>query len=274
LKQGQEGDVGGLSGATGGSKLCAPGQWNKLKLTVVGDKAELEINGQPAWKAKGIESPSGYIALQSEVAGGGQYEFRSIRITELDYTSLFNGEDLSGWQGGGADAARCWEVKDGELLCSGKNGPWLRSDKEYGNFNLRLEYKLRPGGNSGVYVRVPQGGEHRGKSAGQEKAGVEVQILDDAAERYAKLEPYQFSGSVYAIAPAKHQVSRPAGRWNNLEIDCRGPRYRVIHNGVLIVDADAKEFPELKERLTQGHLGLQNHSEEVWFRNIRIGAAK
>ena len=71
------------------------------------------------------------------------------------------------------------------------------------------------------------------------------------------------------VIPAKY-VGREAGEWNSLEIDCLGARYRIIHNGVKIVEADVEEYPALKERLVKGFLGLQNHSEAVWYRNIRI----
>jgi hypothetical protein len=264
--------VGGLKGATGGSKLVRPGDWNHFKLTAIGNKAELEINGMPAWKAEGLEAPQGYIALQAEVPGGGQFEFRNLRVTELGYESLFNGKDLEGWEGASGEP-KCWAVRGGALLCTGEKGPWLRSKGQYGDFNLRLEYKLAAGGNSGVYLRVPKGGAHRGKDAGQKEAGVEIQLLDDSAKQYAKLQPYQFCGSIYAIAPSQDRVGREPGRWNNLEINCLDTHYRIHHNGRLIVDANDKDFPELKNRLVKGYLGLQNHSTPVWFRHMRIGAA-
>ena len=270
LAQGKEGNVNGLAGAES-SGLVKPGEWNHVKLTVVGDRAELEINGQRAWEASGVEAASGYVGLQAEVKLGGEFEFRDIRIMELAHRALFNGIDLSGWEGGGGDAAACWKVEDGLLLCTGEEGPWLRSDEQYGDFNLRLEYRLQPGGNSGVYARVPREGGHRGRELVGGPSGVEVQILDDAAEQYASLEAYQYSGSVYAIAPARERVCRPAGEWNTLEVDCRGTTYRVFHNGTLVVDATEAEFAELKNREPSGFLGLQNHSEAVWFRNVRVG---
>lgn len=264
LLKGQEGNVGGLPGAqTKG--LVRDGQWNHFRLTVVGTRASLEINGQPAWSVDGVEQPDGYIALQAEVPGGGPFRFRNIRITELGYRSLLD-DQLSAWEGVGGDASLCWEVKDGVLIGLEKKGPWLRSREQFDDFNLRLEYKVKPGGNSGVYVRVPESGAHHGAGA-----GVEVQILDDHHPRYATLKPYQFCGSLYKIAPAVEHVTLPAGRWNQLEIDCRGDRYRVYQNGVLIVDADAERFPELAERLKRGYLGLQNHGGGVWFRRMRIG---
>jgi hypothetical protein len=245
--------------------LVKPGEWNKVKLTVRGDQAQMEINGQAAWKTDGLEVKDGYVGLQVEVPLGGQFEFRNLFITELDHVAMFNGKDLTGWEGAGQPASACWQVEDGLLMCTGAKGPWLRSLEQYGDFNLRLEYKLKEGGNSGVYVRVPKDGNHHGKDA-----GVEIQVLDDQSPRYKKLEPYQYTGSVYKVAPSKDHVGRAAGQWNSLEIDCQGPRYRITHNGTLIVDADVEEFPGLKERLTKGYLGLQNHSEEVWYRNVRI----
>ena len=248
--------------------LVKPGDWNHIKLTVIGDKASLEINGKPAWETDGIEAKEGYVGLQCEVPGGGQFEFKEIFITELDAKPLFDGKSLAGWEGAGDPAEKCWKAADGAIVCTGEKGPWLRSKEEFGDFNLRLEYKLKEGGNSGVYVRVPKDGNHHGDGA-----GVEIQVLDDKAERYKSLKPYQYTGSVYAVAPATKHVGREAGQWNSLEINCRGTAYHIIHNGETIVAANETTHAALKGRLTSGFLGLQNHSEEVWFRNLRIGPA-
>src|SRR5512140_123555 len=83
LRKGDEGNVGGLKGATSHG-LFKDGQWNSFKLIVRGESAEMEINGQPAWKGTGLEGPErGFIALQAEVPNGGQNRFRNIYITEL-----------------------------------------------------------------------------------------------------------------------------------------------------------------------------------------------
>jgi hypothetical protein len=250
------------------SGLVKAGDWNHVKLTVIGDKATLEINGKPAWETDGIEAKEGYVGLQCEVPGGGQFEFKEIFITELDAKPIFDGQTLAGWEGAGEPAEKCWKADGGAIVCTGEKGPWLRSLEEFGDFNLRLEYKLKEGGNSGVYIRVPKNGNHHGDGA-----GVEIQVLDDKAERYKSLKPYQYTGSVYAVVPAGQHVGREAGQWNSLEINCRGTAYHVIHNGVMIVAADESSNPALKGRLARGFLGLQNHSEEVWFRNLRIGPA-
>ena len=246
--------------------LVKPNDWNHVKLTVVGERAAMEINGQAAWETDGIQAKDGYLGLQVEVPLGGQFEYKNIAVTELDYRPLFDGTSLAGWEGAGQPAEKCWKAEEGLIVCTGEKGPWLRSAEQHGDYNLRLEYKLKAGGNSGVYIRVPENGNHHGNGA-----GIEVQVLDDADGRYRTIRPYQYTGSLYAIAPATKHVARTAGQWNRLEINCLGTKYHVFHNGVLIVAADETTFPELKGRLTKGFLGLQNHSEEVWYRNLRIG---
>ncbi|MCA9221890.1 MAG: DUF1080 domain-containing protein [Planctomycetales bacterium] len=265
LKQGDDCNLIGFpKGRSTG--LIKPGEWNQIQLTVVGDRASMKINGQSAWETDGIEATEGFIAIQVEVPGAGQYEFKDIAITELTHRSLFNGQDLTGWEGAGGDAAQCWGVEQGLLMCNGQKGPWLRSQEQFGDFNLRLRYKLQSGGNSGVYIRVPESGSHHGKDA-----GIEIQVLDDAAEKYSKLKPYQYTGSLYAIAPSTEHVGHPPGEWNSLEIDCQADKYRVLHNGVVIVEASEETFPQIAERLRSGFLGLQNHSTHVWYRDVRIG---
>jgi Domain of Unknown Function (DUF1080) len=268
LKQGDEGNIGPLPKARS-KGLVKAGDWNRFRVTVIGTTAKLEINGKPAWEADGIEQPQGYIGLQCEAPGGGQFEFKDIYVTELGYRALFDGKSLAGWEGAGQDAAACWKAEDGLLMCTGEKGPWLRSKEQFGDFDLRLEYKLKPGGNSGVYVRVPEDGNHHGDGA-----GVEIQILDDKAEKYKDLKGYQYTGGVYDISPPREHVGRDPGQWNSLEIEVKGPHYIIVHNGVTIVDADVTEFPDLKGRRLEGFLGLQNHSEDVWYRNVRILTAK
>ena len=69
---------------------------------------------------------------------------------ECYFKPLFNGRDLSGWEGVTSDARASWKVEDGAIVCTGHQGTWLRSKERYGDFNLRFEYRLRPGGNSGI----------------------------------------------------------------------------------------------------------------------------
>jgi len=196
-----------------------------------------------------------------------------LSITEFGYRSLFNGRDFSSWVGASGSADKCWRVEEGILECNGQKGTWLRSCEQYGDFNLRFDYLVSGGGNSGIYVRVPPDGNHHRANESLPAAGFEVQLLDDAAPKHAKLKDYQYSGGVYDIAGVTARVSRPAGQWNTMEINCRGQHVTTIHNGVQIVDAAAERFPLLALRQTYGYLGLQNHGSAVKFRNIRVGPA-
>jgi hypothetical protein len=109
--------------------------------------------------------------------------------------------------------------------------------------------------------------------------GYELQILDNTSEVYAKLEPYQYHGSVYGIIPAKRGYLKPVGEWNSQEVYVNGDKIRITLNGTVIVDgdlkeatkngtADHKEHPGLKR--TSGHIGFLGHGSLLWFRNIRI----
>lgn len=274
LLQGQEGALKALPKAVVPAGLVRPGEWNAFDVTVVGNTIELQINGKPAYKAVGLKHPRGYIGLQCEVIKGGEFRFRNLHVVEFDHEPLFNGRDFAGWTGVEGSAEKCWKVDQGTLLCTGEKGPWLRTAKQYGDFNLRLEYRLSPGGNSGLFVRVPADGLHHRPNTDAPPAGFEVQILDDRAKEYAKLKDYQYTASIYDIVGAHPRVGRQPGEWNSLEINCRGQQIAITHNGTNVVQATGEKYPLLNWRQTSGYLGLQNHSTPVSFRNIRLGPAQ
>ncbi|MBS0206265.1 MAG: DUF1080 domain-containing protein [Planctomycetes bacterium] len=272
LLQGKEGNISSLPGAQS-SGLVKAGDWNAFDLRVVGETVSLTINGQPAYSVGGLHPSDGYIGFQVEVPNGGQFLLRNVQVVELGYRSLFNGRDFTGWEGEGGATESCWSVTDGLLVCSGQKGPWLRSTTEFGDFDLRLEYRLSTGGNSGIYVRVPKDGNHHRDNDTLPVAGFEVQVLDDAAPQHLKLKDYQYSASIYDIAGANPRVSRPPGEWNTLEINCRGQRVTTWHNGYMVTDVTSAESPLLGLRSVNGFLGLQNHSTIVKFRDLRVGPA-
>ncbi len=138
----------------------------------------------------------------------------------------------------------------------------------YADFKLSLEFRLPEGGNSGVFLRAPREGDPA-------YTGMEVQILDDYAEEYENLEPWQYSGSVYKVQAPSRRTINPAGEWNKYEILCDGPVVKVRLNDQLINDVNLNQHmdktdthPGIKRR--RGYIGLQNHSTRVDFRNIRL----
>ena len=272
LLDGKEGNIPNVAGAESKGLVKPSGEWNVFDLRVEGETASLKINGQSAWKASGLKDLDGWLGFQVEVPNGGQFLLKNIEVTEIGYQPLFNGRDLTGWEGVGGAVEDCWSVIDGVLTCSGKKGPWLRSVVEYGNFNLRLDYLVSKGGNSGVYVRVPADGNHHRDNDTQPIAGFEVQILDDTAPEHANLKDFQYSASIYDFSGANPRNSRPLGEWNSLELNCLGQQITTWHNGVRVTNITEKEFPSLALRSVKGFLGLQNHSTVVGLRNIRLGS--
>ena len=192
---------------------------------------------------------------------------RAAARPAADFDSLFDGESLAGWTAVGGEPG-IWGVEDGLLTArGGKN--WLSSNRAYADFDLRLDYRIERGGNSGVLLRAP----HRGDPSYQ---GLEVQILDDDAGRYRDLRPDQYAGSVYGVVAARRGAARPAGTWNRLAIRLEGLAVRVTLNGTCVVDARLDGQPrEMTDRhpglaRRQGSIGLQAHESPAWFRNIMI----
>ncbi len=188
-----------------------------------------------------------------------------VQTRERDVDLLATG--LVGWQQiGGQDGV--WRVEDGVLSVEGENGGWLATHRQYGNFALSLEFRVSPGGNSGVFIRAPLEGDPA-------YTGLEIQIVDDYAERQNPLESWQYTGSLYGVQAPSDRVSKKAGQWQTMVIIARGPRIQVGLNGTKIVDADLTNYSHLANThpglaRTGGYIGLQSHGSRVEFRNIRI----
>lgn len=176
---------------------------------------------------------------------------------------LFNGTDLTNWEPNGKPGS--FTVKDGVIVGDRSGKPqtayWLGTVREYGDFELRLQYKLSPGGNSGIFIRAP----HEGRAS---KMGMEIQLLDDGA-RSGK-PGLGDTGAIYQVVASKAFVSKPAGQWNDLCILCDGPRIRVTLNGQVINDALMTDYAPLNTRPRKGFIGLSAHTKPVQFRSIRL----
>lgn len=189
--------------------------------------------------------------------------------SEAGFVSLFNGEDLDGWQLRRAQR-KGYVVEDGLLVCPADSGGYLFTKGEYGDFVLRFEFRLSEGANSGVAIRTPL----LDRKPAYE--GIEIQILDNP-RFLGKLRPTQYHGSIYDVVPAKLGALRPLGAWNEQEIRCQGRRIAVTVNGQTVVDVDLDEIddPAVLEqhpglRRSAGHIGLLGHGDRVEFRDLRI----
>ncbi len=155
---------------------------------------------------------------------------------------------------------------DGVIECSQEGGGWLKSNEEYEDFILSLEFKISKDGNSGIFVRAAREGNPA-------YTGMELQILDDNG----KNPNAHSTGAIYASVAASKNMSKPAGEWNKVTIACIGRRLLDIMNGEKIIDVNLDDYSvpieghaPLRDRLRQGFIGLQSHSNSVWFRDIKI----
>ena len=189
---------------------------------------------------------------------------------EAGFVPLFDGATLKGWTLV-SPSGRGYVVENGVLVCPADGGGNLFTDREYADFIFRFEFRMEPGGNSGVGIRAPLAGDIA-------YSGMEIQILDHDHEKYkGRIKPTQHHGAVYDLIPPIANALKPAGQWNSEEIYVKGRRVRVTLNGKLITDADldtVKDPEKLKKHpgaaRTGGHIGFLGHRSLVEFRNIRV----
>jgi len=202
-----------------------------------------------------------------------------------EWTVLFNGENLDGWRSYGEPAAgTAWIVEDGAIVLDADEsttdmtGGDLITYDQYENFELELEWKISTGGNSGIFFGVR---EIEGQRVAYE-TGVEMQILDNDNHADGNL-PETSAGSSYALYPPTDNVVRPVGEYNEVRLIVRNGSVEHWLNGRKIVEYDigsddwtdrvaASKFADWQHfaRYRKGHISLQDHTDRVWFRNIRL----
>lgn len=178
------------------------------------------------------------------------------------FEQLFNGQDLAGWVHVG-ETKDAWSVKNGAMVCSGEGRGWIRPAGVYEDFILRLEYKVERGSNSGIFIRTNE----EGRPAFQ---GMEIQIIDHPEYTTG----VNATAAIYGSVAPSENTARSPGEWNSMEITCIGRRVAVSHNDVTVVDASLDAYPELRQRLPRGYIGLQNHGTPVAFRGISVNVLK
>jgi hypothetical protein len=192
---------------------------------------------------------------------------------------LFDGQSLHGWRGFMSEAPPAgWIVADGALVREGPGGDLLTVD-QFGDFELRLQWRISEGGNSGIFFHVLPGGEQVWET------GPEMQLLDNARHRDGK-DPLTSAGANYALHAPVRDVTRPVGEWNDVALVVRGARVEHWLNGVMVVAYErwtpewealvaASKFVTMPGygRARRGHIALQDHGDRVWYRSLRIREA-
>jgi len=195
-------------------------------------------------------------------------------VCEKGFIPLFDGKTLNGWEAykENGEVFPLWDsgfdVVDGCLHVIGDGqSDWLANQETFGDFTLRLEYKIVEKGNSGIFIRSP------GPDWPAHK-GFEIQVLDT----YGDAPTSTSCGSIYGVLTPMRNMGRKPGEWNQVEITCRGLHVEITWNGFTVINADLSQLIEIiggwnmayADKPLKGHIGLQNHHSEVWYRNIRI----
>ena len=183
----------------------------------------------------------------------------SLTIPENGFTDLFADDSLDAWM-----EQTNYTVKDG--VVSGKKGS-LFSKKAYSDFHLKFEFRLQEGSNNGLAIRTPMG-----------KRAIELQIIDNSAEKYKDIKDYQRHGSLYNYVPAKTGFQKPVEKWNQQEVICKGSMITVILNGTVIMEADLTKVTPITTKYivdyintaSRGHIGFLGHNSPIEFRKVRI----
>lgn len=264
------------------------GEWNRFRIVQVGQRTSVWLNGEQVvdhvimenyWNRALPLIAAGPIQLQTH---GGEICWKNAFIRELSadeasqwlrensdegFQSVFNGSDFTGWSG----PLDNYEIVDGAIRCRPGKGGTIYTAEEYGDFQVRFEFKLPPGGNNGLAIRYP--GEGDTAYVGM----CELQVLDSEHPKYANLDPRQYHGSAYGMLAAHRGYLRPVGEWNYQEVTVVGSKIKVELNGSVILDGDLAEVNEFmddsphpgKDR-KQGHFGFAGHDDPVEFRKVEI----
>jgi hypothetical protein len=193
---------------------------------------------------------------------------------------LFDGRTLDGWMTSSQKPSKR-PVEDHCLNPHKCGGYMLIHEKEWGNFVLSLDFKMSKGCNSGVFIRTSPLTPRPGKDVGFN--GIEVAIDD------TKGAGFHDTGALYDLVKPTKNAMRPIGEWNHLVVTCDGPKIAVELNGEAVTTTDLDQFTEKNKRPDgtahkfdiayrdhprKGYLGLQDHGQDCWYKNIRLKPLK
>ncbi len=224
-----------------------------------------------------IAAPRPSLAQQAGMAGGPE-ALNTLTAAERSagWRLLFDGKTTAGWRGYKQDSAPPgWQVVDGALTRVNSGGDIVTRDK-FRNFELTLEWNIAPAGNSGIFYRGSEDDDAIYWNA------PEMQVLDDAGHVDGKSR-LTAAGAAYDVYPSPAGVVKPAGQWNQVRLVVKGKHVEHWLNGVKVVEYEfgspdwtakvkASKFASHPHygRNTTGYIGLQDHGDQVAFRNIKI----
>ncbi len=255
-------------------KALKKDQWNRITVKAVGSSIKTWVNGVPA--ANYTEQHGynkGFFSLQVHSGTKGEVHFRNIKVKELTdgFEDLFATGDFSKWtKVNGDPVAKGWSIHNGVIQRSGIRPGDIITQQHYENFELRFDWKISKAGNSGVKYRT------RGS------LGLEYQVLDDAKHKDRKNPTHRAASLYELVAAPESKPLKPVGEWNHARILAKGNTIEHWLNGEKVVEIavgsdDWKtKFQNSKYKKHEGFgswagpILLQDHNDEVWYRNVQI----
>lgn len=207
--------------------------------------------------------------------------------SESEWKDLFDGQTLEGWSKyGGGPIGNAWQVKDGAIYLDATNRDnWDKDDsgdivtnEEYDNFHFKYDWKISKNGNSGVIFFVKDSDEYPYSWS----SGLEMQVLDNDGHPDAKIRTHR-AGDLYDLIESSEETVKPVGEWNTAEIISNNGNLQLHLNGKKVVETTLwddnwermvkeskfKDMPGFG-KYKKGKIALQEHGDEVWFRNLQI----
>jgi hypothetical protein len=194
---------------------------------------------------------------------------------------LFDGQTMNGWRPYLHNTTATWVVEDGTLKGLGKGSDstgYIISEDQFENFELKLEWKIAPRGNSGILYMVVEDPAYKTPY----ETGPEYQVIDDLGWP-DPLEEWQKTGANYAMHVAQNKELKPVGEWNTAVILVNNGHVEHWLNGIKVVEYElwTDEWKELVAKgkwkdspaygqAKKGHLVLQDHGSNVWYKNIKL----
>lgn len=209
----------------------------------------------------------------------------SSKTSSNKWQKLFDGKTTSGWHSyGEKNVGSAWKVVDGALYLDAKNkkegqGGDITTNEEFSNFHLRLEWKISKNGNSGIMFFV---NETLPKYQASYNTGPEMQVIDSDGHPDGKFKKHR-AGDLYDLIASSSEPAKPVGEWNKVEIIANNGKLDLKMNGVNIVSTTiwdeqwnkmvaGSKFNTMPgfAKYKSGKISLQDHGDEVWYRNIEI----
>jgi type 1 glutamine amidotransferase len=226
---------------------------------------------------------TGEVTLPSDWSDVRQHNTLTPEEKASGWVLLFDGESTEHFRGFRQPEfpTKGWRVENGTIFMPAKGGGGdICTRNEYSDFEFECEWKVSEGGNSGIMYRSTEDHTYPWET------GREMQILDDARHVDGK-SPLTRAGTLYALFPCAADVCRPAGHWNTARVVAKGTRLQHWMNGIKVVDVDTEsaEYKEAHNKSkftkmpdfgipTKGVIALQDHGDDIWFRNIKVRELK